>query len=289
MLRQALHQWFWDTYDYLGRLLTANVILFLVLAFSAWYSVRVVVQLTNPIGPAGQALGLFLLLVVAGPVWFTVWFAPVGYFGGLVSAEKDPGFREFKNGLRQAWARTWKWFQLLCLIVGTLFINLWFYLSGIDFNGSLRFLGYILAGLCFWLIIGLGAAAMAATPLVIRGELKPLTALKTGLLLALKFPGLLVGGFIFLVSLWIIGTYIKFAGILIFGFTGTVMLTNSIYDVLLEWERMEKRAIEMEAKGKKRPRNWKQMRAQEEEQEEERMDKERYDRTLRDLLRPWED
>lgn len=289
MFRQALHQWFWDCYDYLGRLLVANVVLFFLLTFSAWYTVRVVILITNPMGAIVQALSLFLLLVIAGPVWFTVWFAPLGYFGGLASNEKDPGFRDFLRGLKSAWGRTWKWFQVFCLLAGIFLINIWFYLTGIDFGEGFQYVGYILSGVFFWLLFLLGASSMAGTPLVIRGEWGVLKALRAGFLFALKFPALILGSFIFLVSLWIIGSYLKLAGVLIFGFSGTAMLMNSVYDMLLEWQRMEERAVQMEKEGQKRPRNWKEMRELEEELDQERMDKERYDRTLRDLLRPWED
>ncbi len=95
MFGQILKQWMWDCYDHLGRLLAANMIVFLILLFVSLYGFRFA-SVSMGESNGGQAmLVIYAAIVLMLPLIFAVWFAAFGKFGDLVSAEKDPGFRVF--------------------------------------------------------------------------------------------------------------------------------------------------------------------------------------------------
>ncbi len=286
MFPQILKQWFWDCYDHLGRLLLANMLLFFILAAAFVYTAPIIVAFFSALTGGHQVLFLAAAFLVVAPLSLTLAFAPFSEFAPLVSKEKDPRVRVFLRGLWRQGFRTWRYFFLVCLILALLLVNIWFYTLSGQFPESMMMVGYILAGLCFWLGVVLAASLVPGIPLLFRRELGAGKTLKISLLVLLKYPGLVFGLFIFLVSLWIIGTAVKMAGLLIFAFSGTAMMLNSFYDVVAEWE--EAMAREAEESDDKRPRTWKELKDQEKETEEERMRRSRYERTFRDIIRPWE-
>ncbi len=140
-----------------------------------------------------------------------------------------------------------------------------------------------------WMIPLFAMIVMHAIPHFVRARSGMWRALRFGFLVTMKYPGLTFSILLFLASLWIIGAALKFAGIFLFAFSGTAMLLNSLHDVLLDTEeRAENLREARKANGPSKPASWKELRAIENETEEERMRRSRYERTFRDLVRPWE-
>lgn len=287
MLAQICKQWFWDCYDHMGRLIVANIILFTLLFGAVMYALPFLAAMLVNLSPSQGALLLFLALVLLGPIWLSLWFVPYGHFGGLVAEEKDPGFVEFLRGFRLRGLRTWAYFQMLCLAAGILLMNMWFYYRMETESAAARLFFNVLAGLCFWMVMLIVLLAMAGIPHVGRGVIPLRGVFRESLLTLAKHPLTMLGALLFLASLWFLGAVpLKMGGVLVFGLSGTAMLLNSIVDVTSEFERRQAEAIE--ATGDSRPRTWREVKAQEKESEKDRLQRSRYERTLRDILRPWE-
>jgi hypothetical protein len=172
------------------------------------------------------------------------------------------------------------------VLAALLLVNIWFYfLSGL-LPESLAIAGFVVGGLCFWLMLLLVVILGHAMPLVVRRGFGFRRGMKYGLLLTLKYPGATFGTALFGASLLVLGAYLKFAGLVVFGFTLPVLLANSLHDVIVDREEQASAATP-EAAGEKRT-SWREIREDDEQQEEARLRRARYDRTFRDVIRPWE-
>lgn len=287
MFGQVLRQWFWDTYDHLGRLLLLNLALFFVLAPVFFYGGILMLALAAQAGPAGGMILLCGGFVVAVPLVLAPVCAGLFHFGALASAEKDPPARAFFAGVRACGFRMWRFLSVCCLLGAILAFNVWCYFFTAFVPQGLRFAGYALGGLCLWLLLFLAGAAMHGLPLAARGNRTVGRTLKIGALLTVKYPMLTLTTFLFVLGMFLIGAWLKFAGLIVYGFVLPAMVANSLHDVVAE---VEDRAEKATAEGKKpeQPASWKQIRAQENEDDEARMKRVRYERGWADLLRPWE-
>ncbi len=288
IFRQIIKQWFWDAYDHLGRLFLWNFLLFIFYSIAFFALAALTAMLVEEQHPTMGALVTFVLWTLAAPVLLLPWIAPLAHFGKLISLEKDPGFREFFRGFRQKLLRTWLILQVLVAGITVLLLNIWFYGFSEAFAAENRLLGFTLAGLCFWMGVFLVAVMLPALSHYLREESTLRASLKFGLLAALKYPGTVFGLLAFIISLWIIAAALRFVGILLFGFVGTYLFLNSLYDVLMERERKELTKEEQEEEPPRRPASWKEIKVEERAKEKERMDKSRYERTFRDIIRPWD-
>jgi len=280
---EALKHWFWDSYDYLFVLAAMNVLYFVVLNLLVVLGAPPLLAMVEALPPTSLAMLLFLLSVIVLPIVLTMIYAPVGHFCRLISEEKDPGFRDLLAGLRVLGPRLWLFFFVVVSVIGVLLVNAWFYLASGLFPDSLQIVGGILAGLCFWLVLTLLVILQLAIPIHCRQKRTLLRSLQGGVVALLRYPGLLVGNFIFLVSLGALSVLAVMAPILLFGLVGPVVLFNAMYDVLVEHEEA------LEAKAAPEATTWAEIQAREKANEAVAMKKTRYNRTFRDVLRPWHD
>lgn len=288
MLFQTLKQAFWDSYDHLGRLLAMNLLLFMTLVPAFTYGSAFVFVFIEPFGPVGRvaivSLVLWLTLVVMG----TIWFGSLLHFAWMSTQELDPPFREFFKGILRRGPRVALFFAVWGGIEVILLLNLWFYyLSGFLPEG-LTLIGYILGGVAFWIALFLFGVAAHALPALVRENLSLRQSMKLGLFLSLKYPGATLKTLVFFISIWIIGVALKFVGIVILGFFFPLMVLNSLHDVLVATEEKAERARQEASNPKPQASSWKEIEEEQEVSEEERLNKARYERTFRDILRPWE-
>jgi len=284
MFPQVVKQWFWDTYDHLGRLLVLNLLLFFVFAPASFYGLGLLAVLGSRLGGPGG----FLLFLAGAAVFLlvclTVICSGLFHFGALVSAEKDPPLRAFFGGIRVCGGRV---FRLLLVCVGAggvLAGNIWwYYFSGLMPDG-LRMAGFILGGLCMWLLVIDIAIAAHALPLAVRGERSTRECLRLGALLTLKYPFLTLTVLTSILGMLLIGVILKIVGLLIYGFILPALLLNSLHDVILAIETEKK----LPSEEKTPATSWHEIEQESVEGEERRMDEARYDRGWSDLLRPWE-
>ncbi|MCB2156122.1 hypothetical protein KQI84_14695 [bacterium] len=285
MFGQILKQWFWDCYDYLGRLLGMNLLLFVILWPVAFYLGIFMATAAAGAGSAGWMLVLCCGLAILIPVAGTIWFGGLLHFGMLSSDEKDPPFRSFFAGIRKTGFRLFRFLLVIGAAIALLVLNIWFYFYADILSPELWLLTYLLGGLCFWLILFVMGIALHGMPLVVRYERKTWPALKAGLYLSMKYPILTLGCVLYIGSLFVLAVGLRLVGLIVFAFSATGMFINSTHDVILEVEERAERAAAEE--GDDRPTSWREIQEAEDENEEERLRKARYERTLRDILKPW--
>jgi hypothetical protein len=286
MFARVLKQWFWDCYDHLGTLFVWNILLFTLTFSSSVLLLHLATPLATELPPFARVLFLFILLVLTAPLVIAIWFAPSTHYGKLVAAEKYPGFRVLMRGLRAEFLRVWRYGFLCATIAGILLVNIWFYVASGEFVPEQPIVGHLLAGLCFWLLLLLVASMGIGLPLLVREGLTARRAFRGAAVEVLRSPGLVLGMFVFLVSLWIIAAWLRFAPIFLFGFSGTAMFLNSLYDVMHPGDEAGDGGEVESTAGDAA--TWRQVRANEKVSEQARMARARYERTFRDLLRPWE-
>jgi len=287
MFGQVLRQWFWDTYDHLGRLLLLNILLFFAVAPIAFYGGVTLLALAGAISPSATLPLLAAACAVIVPLAATPVCAGLFWFGKLASAEKDPPARAFLAGIRECGWPMAKWLLACGAIAGVLLFNVWCYFFSAFLPTEFRFLGYVLGGLCLWLLLFLAGVAMHGLPLVARGRRTVRQTLRLGALLTIKYPILTLTVLLFVAGMLALGAWLKLAGLIVYGFILPAMALNSLHDVIAD---AEARAEQDAADGKpaERPASWKQIRAQQDEDDEARMKRVRYERGWADLLRPWE-
>lgn len=280
---ETLKHWFWDSYDHLFVLAVTNVVYFVLLNILIVFSAPLMRALVETLPTPTLVMFLFLGSVLVVPVLLALIYAPVGHFCRRISGEKDPGFGDLFTGLRVLGLRMWLFFFVIVAVIGVLLVNAWFYLAGGVFPDSLQLVGGLLAGLCIWAALTLLVVLQVALPIHWRQGRTVLGSLRGGVAALLRYPGLLIGNFLFLVSLGVLSVLAMFAPILLFGIVGPVVLFNAMYDVLVEHEEA------LEAGEKPEPASWAEIEARDKEEEAVRMKKLRYNRTFRDILRPWQD
>ncbi len=285
MFGQVLKQWFWDTYDHLGRLLLLNLLLVLIAGPILFYSGLLLLSIAATLPKASGLLvlagGGFLVTVIST----TFVFSGLLWFGWRVSEEKDPPARDFLSGIVKCGRRVGSVVLCGAVIALVLLANLWWYFFSGTVPGPWRFGGYVLGGLCLWLLLIVAGVLAHTLPLAVRTGHSLWTCFKLGTLATLKYPILTLTVLLFITVVLTLGTFLKLAGLLIYGFVLPAMVINSLHDVIAAAEARASRRTDA---AENRPTSWRQIQEAEGEEEEERLDKARYDRGWADLLRPWE-
>lgn len=294
MLPRLMLHWFWDTYDALGRLVVLNLMLFTVFLAFAFLVIApaadVVAWLLAHNPALGTAVGL-LVLTLAATLILTIWMPGLLYFSWQVSQDKEARLADFFVGLRRRGGRFMRLTLLASFLLGIIAVNMAFYARSDVFGGGLRLAGAALAGLCFWLEIVVLGVYVNAMPLAVRTDKSMKDLLKLGLYVTLRYPFQTYGALIFLALLWLLSVVLlKTAPLWLLGLAATATYINSMHDVVVWWEEKKeeeaRKANENAGMGEtKPPTSWKQIRADEEAANKP---KDRYQRTLRDILKPWE-
>ena len=280
----VLAHWFWDTFDHMGRLIALNVALFLAAA-PLVYALFIALEVTmrEQTGP------MLLVVLLAGGMAvlqlgpLTLAAAGLLHFAGLISAEKDPPLVEFLRGLwlvgRRVAALMIGWVAFSTILL----INAWFYVGPLRPVWMAPMAGAFLSGLCVWLVLG-GVCVMAhAIVLAVRSPRTIGGCVRLGVLLTLKYPVLTASTVLFGASLLVIGVWLWLVGLLLWGFVGPILLLNALHDVIAQYEDDAARPAPPPATS------WAERKLREEQDDERRMSRARYDRTFRDVIRPWEE
>jgi uncharacterized membrane protein YesL len=261
LLATIYKKFFWNTYDNIGKLILINLLWFCIGPLPTYLTFRYV-----PL----EALPRIIVTVAVGLILHA--YANSGVFGvtaRLVDYQEADLSRFFEEAGKYFFKTL-----VLGLIYGTAFVLLFY---GIRFYINVKvgggILGFFLAG---W------QACILAFCLFVQVYLFPLLVSKPwGLLRVMKWSAMLVAlkpGFTALVFLQALAIFV----ILTITGVGAVLLTMSVVSVFLStttreaWKEMEARW-----KPKKKPTSWKEIFEERDLEEEE-------NRTLKDILRPWD-
>lgn len=294
MLRRVLLQWFWDTYDGLGRLVVLNLLVTTLLG-ALWFlgllpAARWLAILAGE-NPALAGLVGLAAWTLAGGLSLTLWFPGIMHFAEKVSTDQEVSLRDYFTGLRRFGLGFFKVALLLCLALGVIGINLIFYARVSWFQGAWRWVGAGLAGLCFWMALFVLAIALHSFSLAVRTEQRPRKVFLNALVLTLRYPLFSAAALLVLAFLWVISTLtLKTAPLWVIGLSATATFISSVHDVALARESRREIEKQKAAEGTQpaaatRPTSWRQI---QQDAEAENLPRDRYQRSLRDLLRPWE-
>lgn len=272
MIKQISKQAFWDLFDYLGRLIVINL-----------FGIFLLYLCTMLISFGGMILPLIVFLIIA-PLIANYWIAGYSHFLGGITKDKDPSLRDFFRA-----GKTKFKFSILPMI--TIFLTLYLLMINVRFYTALsvemekfHLIFFTILGFFFWASLMIIMSMLHLC--IYRGRLSEKAHWKYGFYFLIKYPVITIFFTVFLILFIVLVFLSKFAVFVIFGLTLPLLILHSIQDVIFDLE--QERAEEVES-DEKRVTSWKEIVKEEGAQETERLIKSRYDRTFRDIMKPWGD
>lgn len=252
MLSRTIAKFWWDTYDFLGQFVLANIVSFFA-----------------------------TLLVIPIP---GIW-AGFLYFSAQITDEKEPEFSDFWIGFKKYFVRS----ALLTLIgfiaIFVLVVNILFYMNSPVVPASLRIPAAIAAGLCFWAIIYVLMVLIYAYPIMVTQNVGLWMTLKRAALIVLDNPLYSFMVLAMLVSILVLAA-ITFVGPVVFLYALSATMVNSALDNVMKKyaDRQAAQQAQEQPQDQQRPTSWKQIK----DEEERKKKHDRYKRSIRDVFKPWE-
>lgn len=282
MLPRVFAKFFWDVYDFLGRLILANILCCMIMAgllgviITAFYPFFT----TEDWKTVATVITASLFVITALPFPAAAFI----HFLSRVSDEAEPEFRDFFRGLKRHY---WPLMKLtfaftMCFLI--LFSNIFFYAGRENLPQGFQILFFAVAGVCFWIGVCLLAMMLYAYPIAVHQGVGIKKSFVRSFLLVLDNPGVTIYSLILLIG--IAGLSLVTKGVLLFVLSLALItsLSNSLYvNVMEKYERIEEEK-RLEEESKDKPASWKEIKHK--EFLEDRHD--RYKRSLKDILKPWE-
>ena len=255
-MSRLLLRFFWDVYDYIGRLLLLNLLSF--------FLCLLVVPLPG---------------VIAGTL----------YFLHRISSNREPSFGDFFSAFRKYYLRSMFLsliYALLCVVIA---VNIHFYMSPSVVSEQLRFPAALLAGIFFWVGVIVVASALFAFPALIKYDLTVLKSLRRGFVYLFANPTIAFFALV-LFTIVFISTAITVVGIFFFSIVLLASVANAAFDTATERieAMIEKREVAANPGETERPVSWHDIKRQEKKAEEKKVKEDRYSRGLKDIIRPWD-
>jgi hypothetical protein len=269
-------RWLWDSYDHLLALLAINLLMGAALA-PLWLIGLGRLGALISSGGAGAALlqaGLLLALLMTATLW--LWAGLLAEVVPILGTDRSTPFKRVLAGLFRF--DVLRWSLLGGFVSAALPTSALFYfrseIGGASVSG---FLG----ALCLWVSAGWLAVLVASLPVLLAERKGTRAALLSALRLLLIDTRLMGRVLLLMVLLWGLAVVLKFAGIFLFAFSLTAVLMNAAHAV---------------ARARRSPPDpnpaaattWKEREQLERELEDLQLLRKRYQRTIRDVLRPWE-
>jgi len=282
MFARIFAKFFWDAYDYVGRLILGNVVFFFLIlgmtgAFTALFYPIYLYFGRSPV-IFGLGTGAAILFALPFPA------AGMIYFLSRISEEKEPELRDFIRGLRIHYTRLVKLTLAFVLFFEILAANILFYINPDIIPPQWKLVCAVISGLCVWIFLYLSAMMLFAYPLAVHQRVGIRKVLYRSFLLVIDNPGIVALTLMLLFIIWGVGVLTRGVTIFILNLALSASLCNSLYvNVMEKYERM---ALEKESREEEdtKPSSWKEIKTR--DFIEDRHD--RYKRTLKDILKPWE-
>jgi len=273
---------FWDAYDYLGRLILANILFSLILlgltAALTAFLYPLYAGLNKP--PLILALGTGLLAILAIP------FPAAGflYFLSLITEEKEPEFRDFIKGLKILYWPLVKMTAVFVFLLGILSLNIFFYLGVREIPPFLKIISAVISGLCVWIVLYLFSMMLYAFPLAVHQKVGVRKILIRSFILVLDNIGVTILTLIVFLGIMGMGFVTKGAAFFILNLALVASLSNSLYVNVMEKYELREAEKKTQEDSSTPPASWKDLRPKEFIEDRHK----RYRRTLKDILKPWE-
>ncbi len=281
MFARVFAKFLWDAYDYVGRLILANIIFCFIIAglmgaiFTTLYPLYSLMQQSYVI----LALGIGIFSIIALP------FPAAGflYFISLINQDSEPEFRDFVKGLRLHYFSLMKLTALFVFLFELIALNIAFYINPRVIPPQLRMIATVIAGLCVWLSLYLIAMALYAYPLSVHQGVGAKKAFIRSFLLVMDNIGVTILTLILLTGICGLGIVTKGIMIFVLNLALSASLANSLYENVMEKYELQEAKKRLAADAP-RPTSWKQIKTEDFIEDRHK----RYKRTLKDILKPWE-
>jgi len=281
MFRRIIAKFFWDSYDYLGRLLVANIIFFLIILGLSAVFYTLFYPVYKALGSSGWliCLGVGTIAVVSLP------FPASGflYFFTRISLNKEPEFRDFLTGLRIHYKSLVKITFAFVVLLELLLINILFYIHSPFTSPILKMVSLVFCGICVWIMLYLCAMMLYAYPLVIHQGVGIKKVFFRSFVLVLDNMGITAYCIMLGLGIITLGLITKGMAFFVINMALLASLSNSLYENIMEkYEILE--AGKQNSKETNKPSSWKQLKTRDFIEDRHK----RYKRTLKDILKPWE-
>lgn len=276
-MKNFFSYWFWDTYDYLGRLILANLIVFAIL-LAIMFPIFVLFSSIIENEIVLWIICTLVLLIVAAPV-----MAALLHFVHFIGEETEPQMNEMWIGGKKYFWRSIKLVFIFILAIFIMLVSIWFYGSGNFLPPSFEYIGLALAGLIFWLLIILFLLSIYPFPLMVNQDIGIKKILKRSGLLFIDNASFTIGVFI-VIACFIVLSIITVVGPILFMFSFAAIALNSTYCTLME-KYEEREATESAKNQPLQKTSWKQTIEQD---ADIHTYKKRRKRSIREIFKPWE-
>jgi uncharacterized membrane protein YesL len=282
MFGRIFAKFFWDAYDYLGRLILANILFSLILlGFTA--------ALTALLYPLYAALNKPTLILALGTGLLTILAIPFPaagfcHFLSLITEEKEPEFRDFIKGIKLLYWPLVKMTGVFVLLLELLGLNIFFYLGAREIPPSLKIVSAVISGICVWIVLYLFAMMLYAYPLTVHQKVGMKKILIRSFILVLDNIGVTILTLIVFLGLVGMGLVTKGAAFFILNLALVASLSNSLYVNVMEKYELREAKKKAQTDSSAPPASWKDIKPREFIEDRHK----RYRRTLKDILKPWE-
>ncbi len=252
LLSRTFAKFWWDTYDFLGLFLLANILSF----FAS-------------------------LLVIPIP---GIWAAFL-YFASQITDEREPEFIDFWIGFKRYFLRSALLTLICLLVIGVLIVNILFYMNSAVVPSSLRIPAAIAAGLCFWAIILVLMILVYAYPIMVTQNVGLRQTLKSAALIVLDNPLYSFMVLIMLAGILVLAV-LTCVGPVVFLYALSATLVNSAFDNVMKKyaDRQAAQKAQERPQEQRRLTSWIQIK----DEEERKKKHDRYKRSIREIFKPWE-
>ncbi|MEK6646191.1 MAG: hypothetical protein AABY84_05930 [Candidatus Firestonebacteria bacterium] len=249
MFKKILLRFFWKAYDNIGKVFYVSIL---------WFVTTTPFFLFTTYAPFVQLLNMIISLIFA----LLIFVSAISSFNVMSivtregSIEEKKIYQMFYSGILSFFKKGTILFFINILILFFAFINLKFYLY---LPGALKYLGAILSGIIFWILIFWATVHIYIFPLLVKKDLSLWRTIRTALLLTLDNV---------FASLGIFAICVLFFAVLTVSIAGFALLLVGVLAVFLDvafaeiWKKYDK-LVDTES------------------DEEE-------NRTFKELIKPWE-
>jgi uncharacterized membrane protein YesL len=268
LLSRIYRRFLWQAYDNIGGLIAINAIWFGLFAVPTVLCFRFA-----PLAPPARLVATILV----GLLTYALAGSGVFAHAAKIARRKDPSVKRFFRDGRRFYLRTLGLSAIFAVACALLFHSIRFY-GALRVGGGV--FGYFLAGVQIWIL---------AFCLVMQVYLLPLLFLKNwGIKQTIKWSAMLVvlrPGLTALVFLQVFGISLVLAvtgiGIVLLVYSfGALFLSICLQEVL--------RQMEATRTPKQRPTSWKEIFAERDQHGQQEKEEEEDQRSLKDILRPWD-